>query len=459
LRRYKNALSLAPLVIILHILCGCHSSLPELDITKEKVAAIEKLMDRFYDNDQYFGTILVTVNGDILFQRATGYANRDSLIPNTLDTRFRIASTTKQFTAMLVLQLVEEGMLNLDDKLTDIIKEYPESKGKGITVGHLLTHRSGIVGEPKVPDLEKIEKLYHSQEQMLKLITSFDLASKPGSRYEYSNFGYYLLGLIIERVSGKSYAELLQEKICEPLGMTNTLPEVTGANIPQMARGYHFDYINGYQDASHLDMSFVFGYGHLVSTLHDLYLWDRALYGEKLLSSELKNKFFDKYGWLYQRVAVGNEGKTVRVNLICASVNGFKANVLRHSDDEVLIVQLTNHKEHNGHIVQAWGNVDITSRILAILYDQPYALPKRSAAYEVFRVLLDSGATAAREKYADLNDNKQDEFWFIEEEFEILANGLLDAGMLDKALVYCGLAPDNAEIRELITKIQARSSK
>jgi hypothetical protein len=243
------------------------------------------------------------------------------------------------------------------------------------------------------------------------------------------------------------------------LGMTNTLPEVTGANIPQMARGYHFDYINGYQDASHLDMSFVFGYGHLVSTLHDLYLWDRALYGEKLLSSELKNKFFDKYGWLYQRVAVGNEGKTVRVNLICASVNGFKANVLRHSDDEVLIVQLTNHKEHNGHIVQAWGNVDITSRILAILYDQPYALPKRSAAYEVFRVLLDSGATAAREKYADLNDNKQDEFWFIEEEFEILANGLLDAGMLDKALVYCGLAPDNAEIRELITKIQARSSK
>ncbi len=457
MRRCKNTLLVLPLVVILNFLCSCHSSLPELNITKGKVAAIEELMDQFYDNEQYYGTILVAVKGEVLFERATGYADRDSLIPNTVDTKFRIASTTKQFTAMLMLQLVEEGALNLDDKLTDIITEYPETKGRGITVGQLLTHRSGIIGEPKVPDLEKIEKLYHSQAQMLELITSFDLASKPGSRYEYSNFGYYLLGLIVERVSGKSYGELLQEKICVPLGMTNTMPEVTGVEIPKMAKGYHYDYINGYQDAPHLDMSFVFGYGHLVSTVHDLYLWDRALYGEELLSSEMKEKFFGRYGWSYQRVNVGNEGMTARVNLICASVNGFKANVLRLADDEVLIIQLTNHKEHNGHIVQAWGNVDITSRILAILYDQPYDMPKKSAAYDVFRTLLDSGQASAGTRHHHLYQNEQNRYWFIDEEYEILARALYDAGKLNEALAYCELAPSTSRIRDLTRIINEHS--
>lgn len=456
-RRCFTFIWLLLIAMILSLESGCDTPLPDVVVTEKKVLAIEKLMDRFYENEQYYGTIVVAVKGDVLFERATGYADRDSLIPNTLDTKFRIASTTKQFTAMLILQLVEEGALSLDDKLTDIITEYPESSGKGITVGQLLTHRSGIIGEPKVPDLDKIEKLYHSQAQMLELITSFDLASAPGSRYEYSNFGYYLLGMIVERVSGKSYDELLQEKICVPLGMTSTMPEVTGTAIPELARGYHFDYINGYQDAPHLDMSFVFGYGHLVSTLYDLYLWDRALYGEKLLSSEMKEQFFDRYGWLYQRVAVGNEGQTARVNLICASVNGFKANVLHLSDDEVLIIQLTNHKEHNGHIVQAWGNVDITSRIMAILYDQPYDMPKKSAAYDIFRTLLDSGQAAAATRYLYLHQNEQDRFWFINEEFDILARELYNAGKPNEALAYCELAPSTSRIRDLTQIIQEES--
>ena len=191
--------------------------------------------------------------------------------------------------------------------------------------------------------------------------------------------------------------------------------------------------------------------------MHDHYLWDRSLYGEKLLSNEMKELFFDKYGWHFQRVAVGNEGQTTRANLICASVNGFKANMLRVADDEIFITQLTNHKEHNRHILQGWGNVDITSRILAILYDQPYDLPRKSAAYDVFRTLLDSGEDAAIAKYADLHENQQDMFWFKDEEFEILAHELYDAGMLDKALVYCELAPENSEIRELITEIQERT--
>jgi hypothetical protein len=146
------------------------------------------------------------------------------------------------------------------------------------------------------------------------------------------------------------------------------------------------------------------------------------------------------------------------VNLICASINGFKANVLRLSDDEVLIIQLTNHKEHNGHIVQAWGNVDITSRILAILYDQPYDMPKKSAAYDVFRTLLDSGITVAETRYYRLYQNEQDRFWFKDEQFEILARELYDVNRLNEALVYCELAPSTPRIRKLIGAIKEKIS-
>jgi CubicO group peptidase (beta-lactamase class C family) len=449
------------LLVIATALClglGCAAPLPDVVVTEEKVLAIEKLMDRFYENEQFYGTILIAVDGKILYQKATGYANRDSLIPNTLDTKFRIASATKPMTAMLVLQLVEEGKLRLDDKLTDILPEYPADKGRDITVRHLLTHRSGIVGEPRVRELERIEKLYHSRKQMLDLITGFDLVFEPGTRNEYSNFGYYILGAIIERVSGRSYDELLQEKICTPLGMENTLPDVTGTTYEKRAIGYHYNYFSGPELAPHLDMSFAFGCGHLLSNAQDLYRFDQALYGDDLLKDEeLMRSFFDNFGWRSQKVPIGNEGRKIRVSLVNASVNGFKCNMLRFADDEVFITQLTNHKEQNQHILQGYGTSDIASRILAILYDQPYDLPRKSAAYEVFRTLVDSGEVAASEKYHDLFENKQDRFWFKDEEFEILAHELFEAGMLDKALVFCRLAPVNAEIQELITKIQARA--
>lgn len=457
MKKIKGILTLLLIIAFISINCNRFSPLPDVTITDEKITAIEELMDRFYENEQFYGTILIAVKGEILYQNATGYANRDSLISNTLDTKFRIASVTKQITVLLVLQLMEEGKLRLDDKLTDILTEYPEDKGRGITVRHLLTHKSGIIGGPRVPALDRVEQVHRSREQMLELISSFELASKPGARYEYSNFGYYLIGAIIERVSGQSYNQLLQERICIPIGMENTLPDVTGKTYENRATGYHYNYFTGPELAPHLDMSFAFGCGHLLSTAEDLYLFDQALYGNVLLSDEMKNIFFNKYGWHYQKVAVGNDGYIAKANLICASVNGFKANMLRITDDEVFITQLTNHKEQNQHILQGWGNVDITSRILAILYEKPYDLPRKSAAYEVFRSLVDSGETAASEKYFDLYENQQDKYWFKDEEFEILAHELYKAGMLAEALVYCELAPDSSNIRELVTKIQEQT--
>ncbi len=457
MNRIRSTFSLLLIIIFMSINCNRFAPLPDVTITDEKVIAIEELMERFYENEQFYGTILVAVDGNILYQNATGYANRDSLIPNTIDTKFRVASVTKQITVMLLLQLMEEGKLRLDDKLTDILPEYPEDKGRGITVRHLLTHRSGIIGGPRVPALDSVEQVHRSRDEMLELISSFELAPKPGARYEYSNFGYYLIGAIIERVSGKSYNQLLQERVCIPIGMENTLPDVTGMTYEKRATGYHYNYFNGPELAPHLDMSFAFGCGHLLSTAEDLYLFDQALYGSVLLSVEMKDLFFNKYGWHYQKVAVGNDGYIAKANLICASVNGFKANMLRITDDEVFITQLTNHKEQNQHILQGWGNVDITSRILAILYEKPYDLPRKSAAYEIFRALVDSGEVAAVQKNSDLLENQQDKFWFKDEEFEILAHELFNASMFDEALAYCEIAPITSEIKELTKIIQEQA--
>jgi len=266
-------------------------SQPNVEITPEKIQEIEQVMNQICENGQISGAILVAINGEIIYKQALGYANWEWQVPNTTDTKFRIASATKPFTVMLILQLVEEGKLKLDGKLIDYLPEFPREKGENITIHQLLTHTSGIIGESKIPNLLDVERLYYTREKLLNYITKWELSYQPGTGREYSNFGYALLGMIIEKVSGKSYGQLLQEKICQPAGMKNTLPDVNVPLINKRASGYDYDYFTGQQNSTHINMSFVFSYGHLLSTVEDLYLWDKALYTEKLLSNKSKNFF------------------------------------------------------------------------------------------------------------------------------------------------------------------------
>jgi len=408
-------------------------SLPMIEATSDKIAKIEQLMSRIRENGQLSGTILVTVNGEVIYKSAIGYANIEWKIPNTLDTKFRIASATKPFTVMLILQLVEEGKLKLDGKLTDYLPEFPKEKGRDITIHQLLTHRSGIIGESKIPDLDDVERLYFTKDELLKYISEWELSYKPGTRSEYSNFGYALLGMIIEKVSGKSYAQLLQEKICEPAGMKNTIPDVNVPVINNRASGYNYNHLTGPQNSTYLDMSFVFSYGHLLSTVEDLYLWDKALYTEKLLSEKSKELFFNRYGWLYFRYPYGKNNKKVLCSNLDGSINGFASHIQRIEKDKIFIAFLRNMKEQNNQIVIKWESY-IASRILAILYDEEYDMPRMSAAYSVFRVMLDSGIQAAIEKYHDLYTNHKDSYYFEDSKFDTLANKFDEIDEYEKAM-------------------------
>lgn len=417
--------------------------LPEIEISEEKKNKINNLMTKFHENGQFQGTILVAANGDIVYQKAFGLADVEKKIPNTLSTKFRIASATKQITATLVLQLVDEGKLRLDGTVSDYLPDYPLTKNDKITIWHLLTHTSGIIGESSVQNLETIEKLYHTKEEILEVISKYPLSFDPGDRWQYSNFGYFLLGVIIEKVSGQSYQQLLKEKICDRVGMTNTIPDENSTDDKDLAIGYHYDHIKGIQEASFLDMSFVFAYGHLLSTVNDLFLFDQALYSEKLLKNKLKDYLFDDYVWSSQRIKIGNSSRKVKAKLINGSINGFKCNIIRIPKDRVYIIQQTNHKEPQTNIIIAWNTSDIATRILAILYEQEYELPKKSAAYAVFREMLDTGVPQAVEKYETLKNQCWDSYYFKDDEFITLSRKLHDANKRNEAKEYFNLISNN----------------
>ncbi|UCF60712.1 MAG: beta-lactamase family protein [Anaerolineaceae bacterium] len=333
-----------------------------------RVAEIEALMTEYEGMNLFSGTVLVAERGEVIYEKAIGYANREWSIPNALDTRFRIASLSKQFTKVLVLQLVEEGKLSLDGTIALYLPDYTGPGADQITIDFLLTHRSGIVGESAVQDLERIERDYYTHEEMLELISGFDLLSEPGTQWTYSNFGYYLLGVIIERVSSRTYAELMQERICGPSGLTDTFPEVTSDIIERRASGYWFTKDHEFIHDSPLDMSFVFGYGHLISTVRDLYLFDIALREGKLLNSAHTNAIytaeFRPIGDGTCEVYVVEDGP--------ASVNGFRASSHSYIREDRFVVILENVRSGGYYLP---GVFEIGRNIAAILYGCPYQQP------------------------------------------------------------------------------------
>ncbi len=169
--------------------------------SKEKL--IDELIQKYYDYHQFNGCVLVADKGKIIFEKGYGFANMEWQIPNMPDTKFKIGSITKQFTSMLIMQLVEEGKLRLDEKVSDIISNYPKENGNKITIHHLLTHTSGIPNYTDFPEFfNKVSRNNFSPEELVKIFWDKDLEFEPGTKFNYSNSGYILLGYIIEKIIG-----------------------------------------------------------------------------------------------------------------------------------------------------------------------------------------------------------------------------------------------------------------
>ncbi len=318
-------------------------------------------------------------------------------IPNTADTKFRVGSVTKQFTAMLIMQLVEEGKLKLDAPVTTYIPDYPKDKGDKITIHHLLTHTSGIHNYTDLPTFGDIMRNPESPEDLVKSFWDLPLDFEPGAKFNYSNSGYILLGYIIEKVTGKSYEDVLKEKIFEPLGMKNSGYDHTADIIPKRASGYEkagSDYFN----AQYIDMTVPYSAGSIYSTVENLYLWDQALYTDKLLSKKYMNKIFTPYakppfadsygyGWGLIKKHLDNVDDSLNIITHGGTINGFNSLILRITNSKDLIVLLNNTGVTNLN--------EISDKIIDILYNQHYDMPKKPLLLSFTELLKEKGIDAA----------------------------------------------------------------
>jgi len=204
----------------------------------EALAALTAHAGELAKKDEFSGVVLVARRGKVLLQKAWGLANRETGTPVTLDTRFRLGSMNKMFTAVATLQLVEAGKLKLDDPIGKYLPDYPNKDvASKVTVRHLLTHTGGT-GDIFGPDFEKNRLTLREHGDYLKLYGSRGLDHEPGSEFRYSNYGFVLLGALIEKVTGMSYYDYVQAKVFQPAGMTSTASLAENENVPNRSTGY-----------------------------------------------------------------------------------------------------------------------------------------------------------------------------------------------------------------------------
>jgi CubicO group peptidase (beta-lactamase class C family) len=330
---------------------------------KDQSALLKAYMQAQANVNNFSGAVLVMKQGKVLLRQGYGLADMEWSIPNDPETKFRIGSITKQFTATCILQLAEQGKLNLQDKLSKYFPGYPN--GDSVTIHTLLNHTSGIFNYTDLPEFGMVSHTSLSYDSIITFFKNKPFTFSPGKKFSYSNSGYFLLGSIVEKVSGQSYSSYLRKNIFDKLGMINTGADRLDTVLPHRARGYTKDnktFIN----ANYLSMEWAFSAGSLYSTLDDLYKWDRALYGTMVLSSDAKQKMFTPGLSRYGYGLIIDSFETHPRIWHNGGINGFSSHFTRFVNDDICVVIFSNN-ETNADLIDAG--------LSTILYDIPILIP------------------------------------------------------------------------------------
>ena len=355
-------------VMLLYVSFIAAQGIATLPTNDQISAKVDEYMKAVLQVDGFSGTIVVARDGKPIFSKGYGMANIELKVPNTPEKIFRLGSITKQFTGMAISMLQERGKLSVSDPMCNYFADCPDI-WKPITIKHLLNHTSGITNYTSFPDFAKTTIMPVTTAAMADRLKKEKLEFVPGERMSYSNSGYFLLGNIIEKVSGKSYADFLQENIFTPLGMKQTGYDDPLRIIPNRAAGYQKqagEVIN----ASYMDMSVPFAAGSLYSTTGDLLIWDQALYTEKLVSKKSLEEIFTPwkgeagyaYGW-----GIGKKFDHREISH-GGGIYGFATQIARYPDDRVTVVVLSN--------IQAAPAGQIANNLAAIIFGAAYETPK-----------------------------------------------------------------------------------
>lgn len=323
-----------------------HQATSKLVASSSVTHELDKLVSSYYKNDQPGATVIVIKDGKTLLRKGYGIANLAKAEKLQADHVMRLGSITKQFTAVAILQLVEAGKINLNEAITTYFPDFPES-AKQITVEHLLTHTSGIPSYTGKPGFMEAAGKDISVQEMLDSFKNDALEFEPGTAWKYNNSGYFLLGALIEKVSGESYANYVARHLFEPLGMKHTAYENVERHPQSKALGYS-KRSEKFEPSIKISMSQPYAAGSLCSNVDDLALWDAAVRAGKLLKAEhwqraftsykLKNGQDTNYGYGW---GVGQfEGQPMLSH--GGGIPGFSTFALSLPRDHVYVAVLTN---------------------------------------------------------------------------------------------------------------------
>ena len=389
-----------------------------LEVGSDKEAALQKLCEATAETGLFSGAVLVADQGQVIFKQAFGMANHEWSIPNTTDTKFRIASVSKQFCSMLVMQLVQEGKVKLDDTIIDHLPSYRKDTGERITLHHLLSHQSGIKDFTSSYDYRgTISRLSFPADEFIKLHCSGDLANEPGTIYSYCNAGYCILGRIIEKVTRKTFEQNLQTRIFEPLGMQNSGFDLNQTVLKKRASGYTYGPF-GLENAAYINMGSSPGAsGALYSTVEDMFLWDRALYTDQLLEKKYRDLMFTPnrdvpevkaaggrphsnygYGWqIYTRSHPVTKRRTKVINH-GGAINGFRAMENRLVGDDAFVIVLCNQGDAIAS-TEVWNAVSrLSTELTHVVTEQPYRMPGKARLTQqqrMYQIVKSDGVDAA----------------------------------------------------------------
>lgn len=335
---------------------------------EQLVTYFDKILTEQFNPDEPGITALVSRNGQIIYKKAFGMANLELNTPMQVDNVFWIASIGKQFTAVAILQLMEQGKINLQDEITKFIPDYP-TQGNEITIEHLLTHTSGIHNFSGMEDPEKKLALDCTPTEVIDFFKNLPMRFAPGAEWEYSNSGYFLLGYIIEIITGKPYSEYLEENFFKPLGMTNSLYANDTRIIKNRVGAYSLgDY--GFENSKSRNITHVYSAGAIQSTVEDFYKWHQAVHTYKLVKKENLDKAFTRYkltdgretdygygwklGYVYDSPSIWHGG----------SIEGFGTTEIYLPKEEVFVAVFAN--------CDCIYPKDIASRLAALTAGRPY---------------------------------------------------------------------------------------
>jgi CubicO group peptidase (beta-lactamase class C family) len=371
--------------------------------TQDKKIRLSEIMQTYHSYNMFDGAVLVAENGKVIYKEAFGLANREWNIPNKTGTKFMIGSVSKPLTAMLMLIQVQKGLINLDSTIDHYLSEFKNKPAAKATIRQLLNHTSGIPNYDIIKDFfPKISRQNFTREDYIKVFVDSPLAFAPGAHYAYSSWGYFTLGYIMERVTKKSYAQLMSDDIFKKLKMNNSGSYYHTQIVPNRATGYDYSF-GGYTSSDFRDQSNTMGTGDIYSTVEDLFKFHMAVANNTLLNKELTAEMLKPgiepaqygYGWFNKQFNYTSTD-SIASNFHLGMTDGFISFIRRIPSTKSFVVMLCNSSP-----TDFFG---LTSNLYKVLYNKPVTLKqpvhKKMETY-IEQIGVEKGLTEYRKMKSD----------------------------------------------------------